>query len=189
MTNIITAAGLTVTDAGLPVFRDNGSIVTLKKISEEDWLMFGDLAEGDSEGFVGGQSIVLEWSGSPTNVTRTSHTGGQWQDDRIERHLDAPTELVVDNPLVIGVVHRSGYTGAISGLRRLSVYLTLRGPWEILECRMNINGVDFVFGEFEGYASGGGRWDYSAHIDPVPTSPIDPDGPNQFSGYLDLMPI
>lgn len=32
-------------------FRANGSTVTLKKISETDWLLFGDIAEGDSEGF------------------------------------------------------------------------------------------------------------------------------------------
>lgn len=32
-------------------FRANGSTVTLKKISETDWLLFGDLAEGDSQGF------------------------------------------------------------------------------------------------------------------------------------------
>lgn len=36
-------------------FRANGSTVTLKKISETDWLLFGDLAEGESGGFVSGQ--------------------------------------------------------------------------------------------------------------------------------------
>lgn len=32
-------------------FRANGSTVTLKKISETDWILVGGLAEGDSEGF------------------------------------------------------------------------------------------------------------------------------------------
>ena len=32
-------------------FRANGSTVTLKKISETDWMLIGDLADGDSGGF------------------------------------------------------------------------------------------------------------------------------------------
>lgn len=47
---IISAAGL-VGPWGGSVFNKNGSIVTLKKISETDWLLFGDIAEGGSEGF------------------------------------------------------------------------------------------------------------------------------------------
>lgn len=47
---IITAAGLSTPDI-VPAFNRNGSVVTLKKISETDWLLFGDVAEGDSEGF------------------------------------------------------------------------------------------------------------------------------------------
>lgn len=46
---IITAGDLS--DLYQSPFRANGSTVTLKKISETDWLLFGDLAEGDSEGF------------------------------------------------------------------------------------------------------------------------------------------
>lgn len=50
-TVIITAGGLaSLNDPSTP-FNKNGSVVTLKKISETDWLLFGDLAEGDSEGF------------------------------------------------------------------------------------------------------------------------------------------
>jgi len=51
MTGIITAAGLMKPEDG-SVFRANGSVVTLKKISDEDWFLFGDVAEGDSQGFV-----------------------------------------------------------------------------------------------------------------------------------------
>lgn len=47
---IFTAAGTALIGENIP-FNKNGSIVTLKKISETDWLLFGDLAEGDSEGF------------------------------------------------------------------------------------------------------------------------------------------
>ena len=49
---IITAEGLAIPGEG-PVFNKNGSVVTLKKISETDWLLFGDLAEGNSTGFGG----------------------------------------------------------------------------------------------------------------------------------------
>lgn len=48
---IITAAGLSTADI-VQVFNRNGSLVKLKKISETDWLLFGDVAEGSSEGFV-----------------------------------------------------------------------------------------------------------------------------------------
>lgn len=45
------------------VFRANGSVVTLKKISDTDWFLFGDVAEGDSEGFVeGGDDSPLNYS-------------------------------------------------------------------------------------------------------------------------------
>lgn len=47
---IITAAGLSDLH-NQRAFNKNGSIVTLKKISETDWILFGDLAEGNSEGF------------------------------------------------------------------------------------------------------------------------------------------
>lgn len=47
---IITAAGLSGPYDQM-TFNKNGSILTLKKISETDWLMFGDVVEGDSEGF------------------------------------------------------------------------------------------------------------------------------------------
>lgn len=59
---IITAAGLTDLYSQR-VFNKNGSTVTLKKISETDWLLFGDLAEGDSEGFSGGSNTlnILEY--------------------------------------------------------------------------------------------------------------------------------
>lgn len=49
---IITAAGLSDL-YNQRAFNKNGSTVTLKKISETDWLLFGDIAEGDSEGFTG----------------------------------------------------------------------------------------------------------------------------------------
>lgn len=45
---IITAEGLS--DNG-NYFNKNGSVLTLKKISETEWLLFGDVAEGESEGF------------------------------------------------------------------------------------------------------------------------------------------
>lgn len=65
---IITSAGLSTPDT-VPLFNKNGSIVTLKKISETDWLLFGDLAEGDSEGFVQESSLSCEsqpsWDQSP----------------------------------------------------------------------------------------------------------------------------
>lgn len=48
---IITSAGLTDL-YNQRTFNKNGSTVTLKKISETEWILFGDLAEGDSEGFV-----------------------------------------------------------------------------------------------------------------------------------------
>lgn len=62
---IITAAGLSTADTG-QVFNKNGSIVTLKKISETDWLLFGDVSEGDSEGFPEKDAplscdVVLSW--------------------------------------------------------------------------------------------------------------------------------
>jgi hypothetical protein len=47
---IITSAGLSTPDT-VPLFNKNGSVVTSKKISETDWLLSGDLAEGDSGGF------------------------------------------------------------------------------------------------------------------------------------------
>ena len=47
---IITSAGLTDL-YNQRTFNKNGSTVTLKKISETEWFLFGDLAEGDSEGF------------------------------------------------------------------------------------------------------------------------------------------
>lgn len=50
---IITAGSTQPPNDG-SVFRVNGSIVTLKKISETEWILFGDLADGDSEGFGGG---------------------------------------------------------------------------------------------------------------------------------------
>lgn len=54
---IITAAGLVnLSDSFLP-FNKNGSVVTLKKISETDWLLFGDIAEGDSVGFTGDEIL------------------------------------------------------------------------------------------------------------------------------------
>lgn len=50
---IYTAAGLANEEqVNGNAFNKNGSIVTLKKISETDWLLFGDVAEGDSEGFI-----------------------------------------------------------------------------------------------------------------------------------------
>lgn len=58
---IITAAGLSDLH-NQRTFNKNGSVVTLKKISETDWLLFGDVAEGDSEGF-GGGSDSGEWEG------------------------------------------------------------------------------------------------------------------------------
>ena len=44
-------------------FRANGSTVTLKKVSETEWILFGDLAEGDSEGFTYPLScdVILSW--------------------------------------------------------------------------------------------------------------------------------
>lgn len=47
----IITAGNTQQPNQVAVFRANGSVLTLKKISDTDWLLFGDLAEGDSEGF------------------------------------------------------------------------------------------------------------------------------------------
>lgn len=47
---IITAAGLTDL-YNQRTFNKNGTTITLKKISETEWLLFGDLAEGDSGGF------------------------------------------------------------------------------------------------------------------------------------------
>lgn len=47
---IITAEGLAIPSEG-PIFNRDGSVLTLKKISETDWLLFGDLAKGDSTGF------------------------------------------------------------------------------------------------------------------------------------------
>lgn len=46
-------------------FRANGSTVTLKKVSETDWVLIGDLAEGDSEGFPYPLScdVILSWGG------------------------------------------------------------------------------------------------------------------------------
>lgn len=58
-TKIITAAGLTDT-INQRAFNKNGSTVTLKKISETEWLLFGDLAEGDSEGFVTNSQFEFE---------------------------------------------------------------------------------------------------------------------------------
>lgn len=59
---IITAAGLTDL-YNQRTFNKNGSTVTLKKISETEWLLFGDLAEGDSAGFPAPFScdVVLSW--------------------------------------------------------------------------------------------------------------------------------
>lgn len=62
---IITAAGLINKNELIRTFNKNGSVVTLKKISETDWLLFGDLAEGSSRGFEA--SLVCEsrttWDG------------------------------------------------------------------------------------------------------------------------------
>lgn len=55
---IVTAGELSDLSNQSP-FRANGSAVTLKKVSETDWLLFGDLAEGDSGGF-GNPSIFCE---------------------------------------------------------------------------------------------------------------------------------
>lgn len=55
---IITAAGLSDL-YNQRAFNKNGSTVTLKKISETEWLLFGDLAEGDSEGFVSEPSFLM----------------------------------------------------------------------------------------------------------------------------------
>lgn len=55
---IITAEGL-VSLSDSPPFNKNGSVVTLKKISETDWLLFGDIAEGNSGGFpYGGEDLT-----------------------------------------------------------------------------------------------------------------------------------
>lgn len=56
---IITAEGLVNPQYSSP-FNKNGSVVTLKKISETDWLLFGDIVEGDSEGFPPGD--VPSWA-------------------------------------------------------------------------------------------------------------------------------
>lgn len=57
---IITAAGLADMNSYLAPFNKNGSVVTLKKISETDWLLFGDIAEGDSEGFP--SLLTCQWN-------------------------------------------------------------------------------------------------------------------------------
>lgn len=60
---IITAAGLASLNDYQSPFNKNGSVITLKKISETDWLLFGDIAEGDSEGFTssGNALNILEY--------------------------------------------------------------------------------------------------------------------------------
>jgi hypothetical protein len=60
---IITAEGLAIPYEE-PIFNGNGSVVTLKKISETDWLLFGDLAAGSSTGF-GGDPGDDDGSGGP----------------------------------------------------------------------------------------------------------------------------
>lgn len=54
----IITAGDTSDTVNQRTFRANGSTVTLKKISETDWLLFGDVAEGDSKGFGGPQGLA-----------------------------------------------------------------------------------------------------------------------------------
>lgn len=63
---IITSAGSVNPITDFPLFNKNGSVVTLKKISETDWLLFGDVGEGDSQGFPMEDAplicdVVLSW--------------------------------------------------------------------------------------------------------------------------------
>jgi len=49
--DLITAAGLQKPGDG-PIFNKNGSVITIKKIGAGSGLIFGDIAEGDSVGFL-----------------------------------------------------------------------------------------------------------------------------------------
>lgn len=150
---IITAAGLTDL-SNQRAFNKNGSTVTLKKISDTEWILFGDLAEGDSEGFVTNsheEEFVLEFSAS--SVVWEGYEQKSVYATNINE-LPFPITEKGDNTLKL----RAWWSG--SSWRTFGEASLALG-WTLKEMTIQLLGESYYFSEFDSYVNDDSQFTYS----------------------------
>lgn len=142
---IITSAELKNMKGFSSPFNKNGSVVTLKKISETDWLLFGDLAEGDSEGFDGDPYFLIDFVqygdtgtilvNNPESTAQISMGAGAQQTSFIVYTASAPFMVPEGQHLSFLIETSSSYT---SDFKATAVYgdgsseeYELDSSWEV----------------------------------------------------------
>lgn len=149
---IITAEGLSSSAIYHPAFNKNGSIVTLKKISETDWLLFGDLAEGDSEGFPntldGPVTIQQDF-----DCTVTQWGGNDQIYSKVNEEFPFPIKPI--GGITIGL--REFNTG--SDVRIFGEVHSFP-EWVVTELEIALKGEIYFFTDFQNYVDGEGGDQY-----------------------------